>query len=213
MNGKVYIGKHQTARLDDDYFGSGKHLRHSVTKYGRENFVKEIIHVFDTEDEMNAKEADLVTEEFCKRDDTYNICEGGKGGWSYINRSGLNIGGQFANTPEAKEKKSQTLKLFHQQNKDFAKKYAVRISDSLKDYYSKNTNPFLGKKHTVETKQIMSEKAKFHQTGKKNSQFGSCWITNGFESKKIKKLDMVPEGWYYGRKMNEYASWSKQTDS
>jgi hypothetical protein len=37
--------------------------------------------------------------------------------------------------------------------------------------------------------------------GSKNSQFGTMWITNGIENKKIKKdLDIIPEGWYKGRR-------------
>jgi hypothetical protein len=84
-DGKEYIGKHQTKDLDDGYMGSGKHLKRAIEKYGVENFRKEILHVFDTEDEMNAKEAKIVTEEYCARDDTYNLCPGGHGGWGYIN--------------------------------------------------------------------------------------------------------------------------------
>lgn len=37
--------------------------------------------------------------------------------------------------------------------------------------------------------------------GEKNSQFGSIWITNGKENKKIKKNSVIPEGWYKGRYM------------
>lgn len=40
-----------------------------------------------------------------------------------------------------------------------------------------------------------------HQQGSKNSQFGTCWITNGKENRKIKKepLDNLETGWYKGR--------------
>ncbi len=85
LDGKIYIGKHQTKNLDDGYMGSGKRLRYAMKKYGAENFKKEILFVFETELEMNTKEAELVNEEFVGRDDTYNICFGGQGGWSYIN--------------------------------------------------------------------------------------------------------------------------------
>ena len=57
LNGKFYVGKHQTSDLDDGYMGSGKLIRQAISKYGLENFHKEILFVFDNEEEMNAKEA------------------------------------------------------------------------------------------------------------------------------------------------------------
>ena len=71
---KVYIGKHQTIDPNDAYFGSGKLLKRAIKKYGRDAFTKTVLFVFHTEAEMNAKEKELVTEEFCQRKDTYNIC-------------------------------------------------------------------------------------------------------------------------------------------
>ena len=87
INNRIYIGKHETTDVNDEYMGSGKLLKRAQDKHGIENFRKEILYVFDTEEEMNAKEAELVTEEFCQREDTYNICVGGKGGFSYINNN------------------------------------------------------------------------------------------------------------------------------
>ena len=86
VNGKYYIGKHQTKDLNDGYMGSGKHLKRAIKKHGIDNFSKEILHVFQTEQEMNDKEKELVLlEENC-----YNLCPGGHGGFGYINSNGIN---------------------------------------------------------------------------------------------------------------------------
>lgn len=107
LNGKIYIGKHQTKDLNDNYIGSGKRLWNSIHKHGIENFKKEILFVFETEDEMNAKEKELVTDEFCLREDTYNLCPGGKGGWGYINKTDLRT---IGHTPETNIKKINYIK-------------------------------------------------------------------------------------------------------
>lgn len=38
-----------------------------------------------------------------------------------------------------------------------------------------------------------------HQKGLKNSQYGTIWITDGVNSKKLKLSNQVPEGWVRGR--------------
>ena len=47
----------------------------------------------------------------------------------------------------------------------------------------------------------ISKTMKNKQNGINNSQYGTMWITNGIENKKIKKLDTIPDGWYKGRIM------------
>jgi hypothetical protein len=65
--------------------GSGKILKFAIAKYGIENFTKEILHIFDNEADMNAKEKELVI----VNEDTYNLNEGGRGGFGYINSNNL----------------------------------------------------------------------------------------------------------------------------
>lgn len=89
INNKIYIGKHKTADVNDSYLGSGKILKRAIKKYGIENFSKEILFVFDNEQEMNDKEAAIVTEDFINDNNVYNLCSGGRGGFDYINRVGL----------------------------------------------------------------------------------------------------------------------------
>ena len=40
-----------------------------------------------------------------------------------------------------------------------------------------------------------------HAQGHRNSQYGTMWVTNEVESKKIRKGDSIPSGWRPGRKM------------
>ena len=79
-NGKIYIGMHRTKSLDDGYMGSGKLLKAAIKKYGKENFKKEILEIFDNEEDMILKEKELVTDEFVLSEDNYNIMPGGKFG-------------------------------------------------------------------------------------------------------------------------------------
>lgn len=57
-----------------------------------------------------------------------------------------------------------------------------------------------GKKHKEETKRKIGQANSLKQKGSKNSQYGTMWITNGKENKKIKKEEKMPEGWSKGRK-------------
>lgn len=78
LNGKYYYGVHNTDNLDDGYFGSGKILKKAYQKYGVENFEKEIIEFFDTEEEAFAHEKKIVNEELIRDDNCYNVQIGGK---------------------------------------------------------------------------------------------------------------------------------------
>lgn len=90
INGHVYIGMHSTSDLADGYMGSGRIIRSALRRYGAENFTKDVLFVFGNKDDMQAKEAELVTPEWCARQDTYNLLVGGLGGFSYINATGRN---------------------------------------------------------------------------------------------------------------------------
>jgi hypothetical protein len=56
-----------------------------------------------------------------------------------------------------------------------------------------------------------SEYMKEHQSGKGNSQFGTKWITNGVESRKILKDDHVPSGWALGRRIRNSQNLEKES--
>lgn len=85
LNGMIYIGKHTTKRKNDSYMGSGLRIQYAIKKYGIENFEKTILFECASAEEMNAKEAEIVNEDFIARDDVYNIKLGGDGGWDHFN--------------------------------------------------------------------------------------------------------------------------------
>lgn len=209
-NGKIYIGKHQTTDLNDGYLGSGKLLKRAIEKYGIESFKKEILFVFDNESDMNTKEAELVTSDFILREDTYNMCVGGQGGFSYINS--IRTEDQIRESITAATKRQKEI---YELNPELKIEHSLKATKELLSKYPNGT--FYGRSHSEETRKKISEKAKLQvhseerrhkhslvmrekQSGVKNSQFGSMWITNGDSNRKIKKeLDTVPEGWYKGR--------------
>lgn len=80
INKNIYVGAHSTDQLEDGYIGSGYKLQEATRKYGKENFKKEILHLYDCPLKMFEKEKEIVDEEFIKRRDVYNIVTGGYGG-------------------------------------------------------------------------------------------------------------------------------------
>lgn len=79
INGKFYIGLHETDNIDDGYLGSGILLKQSIEKHGKENFKKDILYIFDNKQDMIDKEKEIVNEDFVKRSDVYNMSKGGYG--------------------------------------------------------------------------------------------------------------------------------------
>lgn len=77
INGKIYVGVHKTSNPNDSYFGSGIYIKEAISLYGKRNFKKEILAVFDTAEEAYKFESEYVNEDFVNRDDTYNLVCGG----------------------------------------------------------------------------------------------------------------------------------------
>ncbi len=174
VNNKIYVGKHQTKKLDDDYLGSGIDLSVAILKYGKQNFSKDILYIFDTEEEMNTKESELVNEEFCSRDDTYNLCPGGKGGWGFLNSN--------SEVQKAKNIKSHLKqKQLSKDNPDWAKKKSQKISAANKNSYLSGDRVSSFKKSNATAKWTK----------------GRIWVNNTFVNRLCKPND-IPEGFVKG---------------
>lgn len=194
INGKIYVGVHKTDNIDDGYMGSGLLIRRAIEKYGIENFEKNIIQYFNSAEEMFEAESQIVNEEFVADDSTYNLKEGGHGGWDYITKNhiypnrdiGGRIGGRIAGQIHAERMRNDI---------EYRKQVFDRTLRSVK--------PFKGQHHTPETKARIGAANSKNQLGSKNSNYGKMWIYNTYlkQSKCIPKGDPIPEGWKRGRKM------------
>jgi hypothetical protein len=93
-NGKIYVGVHKLADTSrsKQYLGSGNSILSAIKKYGRNSFSRETLAEFDCFENAYAAEAEMVTEEFIKRSDTYNISLGGWGGVNLTKEMRIKIG-------------------------------------------------------------------------------------------------------------------------
>ena len=202
INGKIYIGVHKTQNLDDGYMGSGKILKRAQEKYGIENFEKEILEVFDNQEEMFKMESQLVNEDFVNREDNYNLKEGGFGGYGYLNSTGLNMGGKDYNQMTIKGSMA-ALQKYNEDEGYRAERIAhlnkIRKKAVIKTKLLYKQGVLKGKPHTEETKEKLRESHRKygHQKGEKNSNYGKIWVCN----EKLKKAKLVPK--------NELENWIK----
>lgn len=90
VNGKIYIGVHKTEnpKVFDGYLGNGIEIGYSLKypktafqyalkKHGYKNFKRATLFEFDNEEDAYKKEAEIVTYDFIKRRDNYNVVPGG----------------------------------------------------------------------------------------------------------------------------------------
>ena len=167
-NGKIYIGKHQTMNPDDSYDRSGVALKNSIAKHGKENFKKEVLFIFETEDEMNTKEKELITEEFVARCDTYNMGVGGEGGAHFKGKKhsaetierikqSLNSdenklkltnagfkGGSASKGRKLSATARQNMSNSQRERKDIPDETKKKISESLKKFHEENPDRLKG---------------------------------------------------------------------
>jgi hypothetical protein len=93
-----YVGMHSTDDLNDKYFGSGKRLRYSITKYGKENHTMEILEFIHDRKTLADRECEIVNETMLKDPLCINLKIGGGIG---------SLGHSFEHTEETKRKISE----------------------------------------------------------------------------------------------------------
>jgi group I intron endonuclease len=207
INNKFYIGMHSTNNLEDGYLGSGDRIKRSINKYGKENFKFEILEKFTNRELLKEREKELVNEDLLRNILCMNLVLGGSGGFISLNGT---KNGRISTDTILREKygdnfKSVITKNFYENlsNEDRIL-LNMKIIDGQKRSGFDFGSTFRNKKHKEESKKLIGEKNSIKQKGEKNSQYGTCWITNNTENKKIKKVDLsiyLDSGWIKGRKM------------
>ena len=90
INHKIYIGKDTTS--DPNYFGSGLLIKRAFEKYGKENFIKEVIDITGDYDELSKKEIYWISKyKSTDKKIGYNIATGGEGGDTLSNHPDLDL--------------------------------------------------------------------------------------------------------------------------
>lgn len=190
INGKYYIGKHQTENLNDGYMGSGRVIKQAIKKYGIDNFQKEILFVFNDEPSMNAKEKELVT----LNEMSYNLCPGGKGGFGYINETVWYDEKRL----EHNRKHSPFKNFTKEQRLEYTKMGGIARGKWLKtlskEERSEICGTFRGKQHTKKAKEKIgkanSGKVPWNK-GKPRTEEEKRKIREGLERRRQKKKGAV----------------------
>ena len=79
LNNKIYVVKRQKSLWDEHYFGSGQHIKRAIKKYGKENFIRELLDTAETIDELNQKECYWIEKLPARNPATgYNVGKGGE---------------------------------------------------------------------------------------------------------------------------------------
>ena len=196
ISGKYYIGMHSTSNLEDGYFGSGKVLKRSLNKYGKENHAFEIIEYLPDRSSLKLREKELVNESLLQDPKCMNLQLGGGGGFcneEHMRKCYL----AAAKSPERAEKARNGFRKLLS-TPESREKYIFNLKKGLKN---RTKYSMSGKLQSDETKKKIGEANSISQKGYSNSQYGTCWITNEKENKKIHRGDLIPEGWRLGRKL------------
>ena len=201
-NGKYYIGKHKCQSLDDGYLGSGTLLKRAIEKYGRDNFEREVLATFPTEQQSFEYEQTIVTEEVVDDPLCYNMREGGEGGYSMVLPPGARNGENNpmwgkSHSDETKQKirekaigrthTEETRKKLGDLSRGHIKSDAERAKRKASlTKYANNRTP----EHQASIKAMLTERNKRPRK----------WFNNGVEERLIvDNLHEVPDGWVRGR--------------
>jgi hypothetical protein len=183
--------------LNDGYYGSGKRIRRSLNKYGKENHKVEIFESLPDRKSLINREKEIVNLNEIAKNDCMNLMVGGEGG--FISEEQQKYRSYCAGKAYGKRLKTDIA--FRKKISKVRSDIAIKSRDAGIFRNAKNSR-FTNKKHTEKTKERIGTTNSIKQKGEKNSQYNTCWITNGIINKKIKKCDIsqyINSEWKFGR--------------
>ncbi len=202
LTGRYYYGMHSTDDLNDGYVGSGKRIKRSINKHGKENHIREIIEFVSDRKKLKQREREVVNLDKVAKKDCMNLMVGGKGGYSKNNFGGTE--------GRCRGAKSTNFLMWTTEKEKHIKRVSLQSKERWKDENFRlkmmKVLNWTGRKHKEESKKLIGEKNSIHQKGSGNSQYGTCWIYSEKEkrSMKIKKDDLdfyINDSWIKGRKI------------
>lgn len=132
INNKKYIGQRKYSAGWESYLGSGVALKAAIKKYGRDNFIREIVYTATSEEDLNEVEYTLIAEyKAVESGEFYNLVDGG----------GTVTGMKHS----AETKRGMSERNSGEKNYFYGKRFEGA------------SNPFYGKTHTDETRTKMSD--------------------------------------------------------
>lgn len=164
INHKTYIGQHKyynSLLVEDNYMGSGIHLKRAQKKYGIENFTKEIITIAMSQLEANVLEKYYIEKE--RKSNIYgcyNIADGGLGGSyerSLETRRKLSLAQKGKHSMPRSEEQKRNISEAHK---------GIKYGPRSEEHRRKLSEAHKGKHFSEETRKKMSETRKGKPSGR-----------------------------------------------
>lgn len=156
IDNRYYLGVHKTENPQDEYLGSGIFIRRAIKKYGRQNFIKDILFCFDDKAVAYDKEKELLCESLGD-ENCMNLSEGGIGGSNFKGKK---------HTEETKQKlREKSLGVSRKKTQEqLDKERKIRLTKNGKwfsdDAIKKMSDKKKGVPRSEETKRKISESRK-----------------------------------------------------
>lgn len=204
VTGKFYVGMHSTDNIDDGYLGSGKILRYSINKHGAENHRRDIVEMCSSRDVLKQREKEIVNETLLADPLNMNLKYGGEGGFEHIHASRANLNSpkfqQYRNSGALAQNGRNALRTRVTSQSECSRRAWKNKRDNMHAASKVGLAAMQTPRAREKRKQTMLERA--HAKGERNSQFGTCWVTNGTAIKiPLKQLDeFISKGYRRGRK-------------